>query len=189
MSFDHIRVKLAPCITLRKGEPNMHWEQKSKNEGFKIRHFLYEGKFLATLIYKDVEKNEDSTPFGWAQVSKKDQANREKGRQIAYARYQKALKGESKTYGVENKMDEKGTEITVHNFQSPFARFMGIEGNDDLCTYVYDFTFPKLAVEKFVQKFNEKKFGSISLSSKALTINKKKDERIYNQDDDMGNAS
>jgi len=164
----------------------MDWERKAREEKFKIRHFLYNGDFLATLIYMDVENEQLAVPFGWAHVSPKDQPSREKGRQIAYSRFLKAVNGEKRVYGGEpirkNTPREGDTVIRAlpdrvnkQAFQTPFGRFMGHEGSALLCNYAYHSKFTKKEIEDFIKEFNEKKYG-------------KYDPRAKDQNDDMGNA-
>lgn len=78
----------------------MNWKQAIVNEGIAIRHFILDNRYLATLVYaKPILNNgNEALCYGFSCVSKKDQPIMNRGREIAYARYNKAKQGKNKEF-------------------------------------------------------------------------------------------
>ncbi len=69
----------------------MNWEITAKKEGFRIRHFHIAGKLIATLVCSTVLNAKGKVHYGLAIVNPKDNAIKERGRQIAYNRWKKSF--------------------------------------------------------------------------------------------------
>lgn len=67
----------------------MNWHERSKEEGFRIRHFFRDSHLVATLV-ADAKAEGETVQYGLSVVCPKDSPNKELGRQIAHGRWIKA---------------------------------------------------------------------------------------------------
>lgn len=75
----------------------MNWHQRSRQEGFRIKHMRnHNGRLVATVVHDEIPKNGQNLDlskeiaYGITLVSARDNPCYQTGRSIAYQRYKKA---------------------------------------------------------------------------------------------------